>query len=371
MKGLLQHLFESSKKGNLLKEVDIATDYFKRGNEFIPGDDTIVRVNIHKLRSLLDAYYKEEGKKDPWILEIPKGSYTLKFVKKGQAAVKTLGRSPKYKYLYFIIIVSLLVNLFFLFKETILDKMTHNPVWSGYIKEKKPVYITLADPFFYRVNDSTPETVIVRDININTPEELMTDTSFLLSKVHPKITPLTYPYFSTSNVWPLPEIISVFSKAGIDVRLQALSTLNAEDIKQNNGIFIGNINSFGYMNKFLEQTSIRLQTNPRKIIVKKDTGTLILSVPEYIHGYYSDYAFLVKIPGPYNNIITMMGDFHASGIKGLTNYITDPLSLVELEKKVKQDFGKFPTYFEMVVKVTSYNYADFKTELIHFKPLKF
>jgi hypothetical protein len=38
-------------------------------------------------------------------------------------------------------------------------------------------------------------------------------------------------------------------------------------------------------------------------------------------------------------------------------------------KKVKKDFGKFPEFFEMVVKVISYNYSDFTTELIYFKPL--
>ena len=40
-----------------------------------------------------------------------------------------------------------------------------------------------------------------------------------------------------------------------------------------------------------------------------------------------------------------------------------------LEKKVGEEYGKFPEFFEMVVKVTSYDYYDFKTELIWFKPL--
>ena len=65
-----------------------------------------------------------------------------------------------------------------------------------------------------------------------------------------------------------------------------------------------------------------------------------------------------------------MGDFHASGIKGLTKYITQQTSLGGLVKKVKQEYKALPEFFEMVVKVTSYNYADFKTELIYFKPLK-
>jgi hypothetical protein len=145
--------------------------------------------------------------------------------------------------------------------------------------------------------------------------------------------------------------------------------MNVEDMKQNNCIFLANINSFGYITKFLDQTSIRLHNNPRQIIIDKGADSLIFSVPEFIHGYYMDYAFLVKIPGPQNNLITIMGDFHGSGIKGLTNYITSSSSVTEFEKKVKHDCKKFPEYLEMVVKVVSYNYADFKTEVVFFKPI--
>ena len=227
----------------------------------------------------------------------------------------------------------------------------------------------MGDPFFFRVNDTASNTIIVRDITINTTDDLKKNNSYLIPEKGTKILGLTYPYFSTSNVWPLPDIISIFAKENIEVRLQALSELNAEDIKRDNEIFIANINSFGFINKFLEQTSIRLHTNPRQIIIHKGADSLVLSVPEYIHGYYIDYAFLVKIPGPNDNLITIMGDFHASGIKGLSNYITKQSSLNELVKKVKKDFGKFPEFFEMVVKVISYNYSDFTTELIYFKPL--
>jgi hypothetical protein len=368
LKALLTFLYESSKKEYNLKEIDIAIDFYKRDKEFISSDDTIVRVNIFKLRSLLEAYYLDEGKKDKLVLEIPKGCYNLKFIKKGQVSVRNIKKRTQFKIFYAFLFLSIIVNLIFIYRTGVLSE-DNNPVWAAYIKSGKPVYITLGNPFFFRVNDSTPETVIVRDISINSPDELKDNNSYFFSKEKPKVAKLTYPYFSTSNVWPLPEIIAVFAKENIEVRLQALSEMNVEDLKHNNSIFLANINSFGYLTKFLEQTSIRLHTNPKQIIVKRDKDSLVLSVPEFIHGYYMDYAFMVKIPGPQNNLFTIMGDFHGSGIKGLTNYITSPTTLTELRKKIKKDYGKFPEYFEMVVKVVSYDYADFKTELIYFKPI--
>ena len=54
MKGLLDFLYKAAIEGKTLKEFDIALDYFKRRKDFLPGDDTIVRVNIFKLRSILE-----------------------------------------------------------------------------------------------------------------------------------------------------------------------------------------------------------------------------------------------------------------------------------------------------------------------------
>ena len=367
MKGLLKYLCESSEKGHVLKEMDIAIDYFKRGNDFVPGDDTIVRVNIHKLRSLLDVYYQHEGKKDNLVIEIPKGAYTLKFAHKGKHGNK---RNPwALTIVGTLLLVSVLANLFFLLRNTIVKPGTDNPVWTDYIESGRPVDIILGDPFFYRVNDSLPETIIVRNIRINSADELAEANKGLFPGKDSKIKPLDYPYFTTNNVRPLPDIIGIFTRAKTEIRLQALSEVSAEDIKRNNCIFLANINSFRYITKFLEQTSIRLQTNPRQIIVAQGADRLVFSVPEFIHGYYTDYAFMAKIPGPENNLLTIMGDFHGSGINGLTNFITRKPSLAAFEKKIKQDYGTFPKYFEMVVKVVSYNYSDFNTEVIYFKPI--
>ena len=66
----------------------------------------------------------------------------------------------------------------------------------------------------------------------------------------------------------------------------------------------------------------------------------------------------------------MMGDFHASGLRVLSSFLSKKASLEKLEKKINGKYGSFPEYFEMVVKVTSYNYSDFNTEMIYFKPLK-
>lgn len=69
-----------------LKEYRIATELFKRPEDFDPRIDAMVRVQTGRLRSKLKEYYARAGAKDPWIVEIPKGTYSAVFSPRPPAA---------------------------------------------------------------------------------------------------------------------------------------------------------------------------------------------------------------------------------------------------------------------------------------------
>ncbi|MBS1799499.1 MAG: hypothetical protein JSS95_06695 [Acidobacteria bacterium] len=58
-----------------LKEYTIGVEAFGRAEDFDPKTDTIVRVQIHRLRQKLKEYYDSEGSRDLIYIEIPKGDY--------------------------------------------------------------------------------------------------------------------------------------------------------------------------------------------------------------------------------------------------------------------------------------------------------
>ena len=62
-----------------LKEYTIGVEAFGRSHEFDPKTDTIVRVQIHRLRQKLKEYYDTDGVRDPIFVEIPKGHYIPRF----------------------------------------------------------------------------------------------------------------------------------------------------------------------------------------------------------------------------------------------------------------------------------------------------
>ena len=61
------------------KEYTIGIEVFGRKSNFDPKTDTIVRVQMHRLREKLREYYETEGAHDSIFAEIPKGCYVLRF----------------------------------------------------------------------------------------------------------------------------------------------------------------------------------------------------------------------------------------------------------------------------------------------------
>jgi len=61
--------------GETLKEYTIGVEAFGRPQDFDPKTDTIVRVQIHRLRQKLKEYYDNDGIHDAVLIEIPKGHY--------------------------------------------------------------------------------------------------------------------------------------------------------------------------------------------------------------------------------------------------------------------------------------------------------
>lgn len=62
-----------------LKEYTIGVQALKKEPDFNPQVDSIVRIHAGRLRRVLKEYYYEEGKEDPIVISIPKGSYAPNF----------------------------------------------------------------------------------------------------------------------------------------------------------------------------------------------------------------------------------------------------------------------------------------------------
>ncbi|MBI3644713.1 MAG: hypothetical protein HY233_01920, partial [Acidobacteriales bacterium] len=66
-------------RSDRLKEYVVGTEVFGRPANYDPKLDSLVRVEAHRLRTALEAYYQAEGHEDPVFIELIKGSYVPSF----------------------------------------------------------------------------------------------------------------------------------------------------------------------------------------------------------------------------------------------------------------------------------------------------
>jgi len=81
LRELLQYIVEQTLHGNPheLTEQHIGNALFHKPSDYSPLEDSSVRVHVRQLRLKLHEYFNEDGRNEPIILEIPKGSYAPVF----------------------------------------------------------------------------------------------------------------------------------------------------------------------------------------------------------------------------------------------------------------------------------------------------
>ncbi len=79
---LLRYLVESAldDRTESMKESVIATEVFDRPPDYDPQIDSVVRVEVGRLRARLAEYYEKSGASEPVRIEIPRGGYRPVFV---------------------------------------------------------------------------------------------------------------------------------------------------------------------------------------------------------------------------------------------------------------------------------------------------
>ena len=97
---LLQYMGEKLFSGELdqINEYNIATEVLGRSKTvFNAADDAIARVETHRLRKRLAAYYEADGKDHPIQVTLPSGSYVPVFTRKAAEQAGPAGQELPHK----------------------------------------------------------------------------------------------------------------------------------------------------------------------------------------------------------------------------------------------------------------------------------
>jgi hypothetical protein len=202
MRRLFDYLAAASLAGESPKEITLAIDVFGKGQNFDVSQDAVVRVYMHKLRRALDDFYALHGGEGVTPLHIPRGEYRLTLrpttgpgppvaaasgtLAGGPVAAApppaslALAQQPPRQYsvsrvlqISAALAAAVLLGVFgarhWRPPPTDLDLARQNPVWSGILKDDRPLLVVVGDYYLIGETDDSMEVKrLIREYSVNT-----------------------------------------------------------------------------------------------------------------------------------------------------------------------------------------------------------
>lgn len=384
-----------------LKEYSIGVEVFDRDESYDPRIDPIVRVEASRLRSKLTEYYHTEGRSDPILIEIPKGTYIPLIQKRdpilalaARPAASGAGfRSKVEKTLFAATILLTLSGVTLLWRYLSLQselravRSTGQGIesltgldpslmtfWTPFLRPGRKTYVIFGSPIFFARQQGR---LFLRPYTINDPANFADNRDF--QELQRQLGPLSgprYDYASMGDCLALQRLTSFLSGRRVPVNAfpahQALS--NAETIRNGNVIFLGSPR----MNPLLEHLPIQQDfqwisdaggnrqsgiDSPFVRNLKPQPGEQAI----YTTSSHEDdvsFAVIGSFPGlqPEHEILLLTAH-GGSGTQAVVDYVTQPVSVRFLLDKLQLTEGK-RRHYQLLLRIQVFKDAAMKVEYV-------
>jgi hypothetical protein len=360
---LLQYLAEKSLSGEAdrLKEYTIGLEAFGKPESYDPKHDSIVRLQVSRLRQKLAAYYQAEGPADPVVIQLPKGAFKLTF----EAPANGEPHPPRPMARW--VLAALVLALVWAVAATVLMVRARSDaaaarepwspeletLWGPFLQSKRPALVCLGTPLFVRF----PAFGFFRDPKVNDWQEI--EKSERLSAVRKALGDreifAAYSFTGAGEASAAFQIARLLATRKRDLLLTRSSILSWQQIVDDDVIFIG-------PPKF----NLQLQASPlTQDIVVEPNGIRNLRAKEGEPAFLEDHM----VPGKPSEGVTHALISRRPGLSGVgeslviagnasadtlaaAEWLTQPWRAKELAQHLRLPSGEVPRYFEVVLKVS-------------------
>jgi hypothetical protein len=362
---LAEHCIEHP--GSSVKEYQIATELFKRSADFDPRMDSTVRVQTGRLRSKLAEYYAHASAEDHWVIEIPKGAYSLVFYPRTPPAAdaviqppvpeRQLARppTPSYKPWFFSTVV---LSIAFTFSAVALLWMVLNqPREANAVRAQTKPAGPLA--FFWSDFVDTPYEPWVIFSNaefIGRPETGM----HYFNPAVDRRQPILDHYTGVGEVLGIHELDRVFASLHHGLRVKRGRLLSLDDAKNNDLIFVGSPSenlslleiptTRDFVFQRVDHGPRRGDLSIRDVHPRLGEATSYLSTAEL--PITEDYAVIGLMPGmnPARHVMLLAG-LTTIGTQAAVEYVSRPGTVEDLLKRITGSTSSKAAPFEAVLRV--------------------
>lgn len=381
LKRLLEYLGQEAlaDEARELKEYTVGVEAFGKPPEYDPKLDSSVRVQAGKLRQKLEEYYRSEGVRDPFIIELPKGHFRLEFRERSRAAAPPAAASHRWRGSVPWAIAALaiswaLVSTVFAVRnraqEADSDRYSSPAIaaiWDPLLA-RRPAIVCLGTPLFAKVSGDFFRTPGLNNWTGAAQSEVL---KIIEKDLHGRAIP-AYPYTGVGEAWAAFEVARLFLSKHKDIHLLLSSALTWEDIGRNDVIFVGppkyNLqeSDLPVQQDFLIQHGRLENVHPKPGEPNAFTETWSPDQSSVVQGY----ALIARLPGLHGaGHIMLLAATSTEGTRAAVEYVTRAGYAAQLVYALRQEGGNMPKYFEAVVRARFRSQTPIQIEVVAVRTL--
>jgi hypothetical protein len=322
---LLSYLAEKSMAGEAdeLKEYTIGLDAFGKPPSYDPRQESVVRMQVARLRQKLGEYYRTDGAQDPILIELPKGGFKVTFEPRPAAQPEEPVRRRRWR-------------------EAVVAASIAAAIGVAFYLSTRPV----------RAERSGIETAVL------TPELQQLWTPILNSN-RPLVVCIATPASGSSaagtasGAFLLGQFLAPRKQ---HVLLTRGDLLSMPEIMMDNVIFVGPSTGNRQLQAVPADEQIALEPNGIRNLNPRSGEPAFLAdhVSHNSQDAEESHALISHIPGLYGNgeILSLSGN-QISSVMAAVQALTDPALARTLVARMKTASGTMPRYYQVVLKVKS------------------
>jgi len=382
-------------RGHTLQEHRIGTVVFERPQTYHMGEDSIVRSQARFLRLRLQEYFQTEGKDEPIVLTVPKGSYVPEFhfrerptqpapfklatspaLAGDQARVVPVERGTRRGFLRavlaglaIVLVCAAVVTGWRLAGRdgTAAATRQERQFWASVFDPKRSTLIVPADSSLVLMDELTgteiqlPDYTSRRYRSFKPPPELERLWSTLAQSQYTNVADLR----TVSQLLRLPQVDRT------KTQIRFARDLSVSEIKQNNVVLIGSARANPWVDLFQEYGRFRVGYDAQakvNIVQNRDPGPR--EKPLYVevggdtseHVAYGVISYLPSLDGESSSLL--VGGTSKAGTEAAAEYLLGP-DFPKFLKTLTQREAAVP-HFEVLLSARSVNGSSYQSTIVSY-----
>jgi hypothetical protein len=365
---LLHYLAEKTLTGDAerLKEYTVGLEAFGKPPSYDPKHDSIVRLQVGRLRQKLSTYYQTEANGDTVIVSLPKGAFRLTFEERtgaGPEPARTqfsfMGTRVLAAALAIVAVWAVAATAYAIRwrREGVVSAAMWNAdleqLWAPFLRTNRPLVVCIGAPLFLRF----PEFGFFRDPRANSMEEVERSERLgtLRRRLDAREMYAGHPFTGVGEAGAAVLITKLLGTRKTDVQLTRSNLLSWQQVSDSDVVFIG-------PPKFNVQLQAAALT--QDIVVEADGIRNLNARPgeaQFLEDVFtpgrpgegSTHALISRTAGLTggSELLVIAGNASPDTLAA-AEWLTQPARAQELVGKLRDASGRLPKHFQVVVQVT-------------------